>query len=157
MAVHEQKTSNFLGLYYTGRPSNSRLGLHFHYVERNNNRVTSLMLTICFIFKNHHQQQSFQCPLKKVPGSAFAYDYTVLSICSRLFSRSCAVCNFYCFGRQQVLKTSQNLVTLTKQWKINNVHNDKKILKRTKNFYPEKRDICKTLWPTKRVRITHCA
>ena len=36
MAVHERKTSKFLGLYNTGRPSNSRLGLTSPYVERNN-------------------------------------------------------------------------------------------------------------------------
>ena len=35
MAVHERKISKFLGLYTTGRPSNSRLGLRSPYVEHN--------------------------------------------------------------------------------------------------------------------------
>ena len=37
MAVHERKISNFLGLYNTGKPSNSRLGLRSPNVERNKN------------------------------------------------------------------------------------------------------------------------
>ena len=35
MAVHERKTSKFLGLYNLERPSDSRLGLRSPYVERN--------------------------------------------------------------------------------------------------------------------------
>ena len=35
MAVHERKISKFLGLYNTGRPSNSGLGLRSANVERN--------------------------------------------------------------------------------------------------------------------------
>ena len=60
----------------------------------------------------------------------------------RLLSRSCAVCNFHCFGGPEVLKISKNLVTLTKQWEIKTAHDDEKTLQNEKkNFYLGKRDI----------------
>ena len=43
-----------------------------------------------------------------------------------------------CFGGTHVLQISQNLLTLTNQWEINNAHDDEKTLKKEKNiFIPE--------------------
>ena len=57
------------------------------------------------------------------------------------------MCNFHCFGGPQYLTESCDP---TKQWEINNAHDNKKILKKEKkNFYPGKSDICKTCGPPK--------
>ena len=65
MAVHERKTSKFLGLYNTGRPSNFRLGLRSPYVVSfyeacNNSDISSgKYFIVSFSFFKRYQAKCY--------------------------------------------------------------------------------------------------
>ena len=73
MAVHQRKIAKFLGLYNTGRPSNSRLGLRSPNFERNKVQIARNASAFTFTIVVIHYHVSCRLRARALGNNGFEY------------------------------------------------------------------------------------